>query len=101
MHANGLMPLINKPTRLTLLTATLIDNIFTNSYKSDNHSLQGILTSDVSDHFAQFHIIQDDDSHSTKDQYQLIRLKNKSNTEKYIQSINSFDWGKVNQIFKL
>ena len=44
-------PLITKPTRVTSNTATLIDNIFTNSGRN---SFNGILLSDISDHFPIF-----------------------------------------------
>ena len=48
----GLFPLINKPTRVTLESATLIDNIFTNLY---NDGRSGILVTDeISDHFPVF-----------------------------------------------
>ncbi len=46
----GLMPMITKPTRITHKTATLIDNIYTNT-KSACNSLSGILISQMSDHF--------------------------------------------------
>ena len=50
---NGAVPLINKPTRVTPTTATLIDNIFTNNYF--NLSLKkGIIKTSISDHFAIF-----------------------------------------------
>lgn len=56
MYANSQIPLIYKPTRETKSTATLIDNIFTNNYKVNDHLLQGLLITDVSDHYIIFHI---------------------------------------------
>ena len=35
MFSNSFIPLINKPTRVTHKTATLVDNIFTNIYKNE------------------------------------------------------------------
>ena len=53
MFGHMFFPLmITLPTRITAHTATVIDNIFTNN--SDNHSLNGLLLLDISDHL---HII--------------------------------------------
>ena len=45
-------PSINVPTRITLMSETLIDNIFTNSFDKDNNS--GVFTNDVTDHLPIF-----------------------------------------------
>ena len=50
---NGAIPLINKPTRVTCTTATLIDNIFTNNV-FDTSLKKGIIKSSISDHFPIF-----------------------------------------------
>ena len=55
VYANGLTPMINKPTRLTKTTASLIDNIFINSYTSNVNA--GIIYSDVSDHLPVFVVL--------------------------------------------
>ena len=52
-YSFGLFPLINKPTRVTCNTATLIDNVFTNVL-SDSNMLNGIFYTDISDHFPVF-----------------------------------------------
>ena len=49
----GIFPLIDKPTRITRLTASLIDNIFTNVLNKNITS--GIFITDVSDHFPVFY----------------------------------------------
>ena len=51
MYSHAFNPLITKPTRVTGNTATLIDNIFTNSSRN---SFNGIILSDISDHFPIF-----------------------------------------------
>ena len=56
MLTSSYIPLINKPTRVTETTATIIDNIFTNSNNWNNIS-RGILPTDVSDHFSIFCIL--------------------------------------------
>ena len=53
MYSYSYTPLITKPTRVTHNTATLIDNIFTNEQFNES-SIQGILCTDVSDHFPVF-----------------------------------------------
>ena len=37
-------------------TATLIDNVFTNNFQNLNNTFQGILVTDLSDHYPIFHI---------------------------------------------
>ena len=51
---NGFFPLINKPTRITTDSATLIDNIFTNIH--DARLKSGIWVVDISDHLPIFAI---------------------------------------------
>ena len=55
MYSNLLSPLINRPTRITSHTATLIDNIITNNIDAD--SVNGLLFSDISDHLPIFSIL--------------------------------------------
>ena len=55
MFSHSFAPLINKPTRVSNHSATLIDNIFHNKHISDE-SVQGILYTDISDHFPVFYI---------------------------------------------
>ena len=55
MSSNCFIPLITRPTRITNSSATLIDNIFTNQFSSQQ-SLQGILLTDISDHYPVFYI---------------------------------------------
>ena len=51
--SNGFLPLINKPTRVTKYSATIIDNIITNDIVNVSH-IQGLLLADISDHFPIF-----------------------------------------------
>ena len=54
--SNGFLPLITRPTRVTPTSARLIDNIFTNNIAVVSHCMQGLLVTDVSDHYPIFHI---------------------------------------------
>ena len=56
MYSNNLFPLITKPSRITIETATLIDNIFTNSLESQITA--GLLINDISDHLPVFAFFQ-------------------------------------------
>ena len=59
VYDNSLRPLIDKPTRLSNSSTTLIDNIFTNVY--DRQVRSGILYNDITDHFPIFQITLDYD----------------------------------------
>lgn len=61
----GFYPLINKPTRLSIDSATLLDNIFTNS--TYDSIVSGICVSDISDHFPIFSISSIIGSRSTRE----------------------------------
>ena len=50
IYQNGMIPTINKPTRVTKKTASTIDHIITNSFV-ENTFKTAIIKSDVSDHF--------------------------------------------------
>ena len=52
---HSLVPIVNKPTRVTKNNATLIDYIITN-YFTDQENLTGILKTYISDHFSIFNI---------------------------------------------
>ena len=56
MYSHGFYNTINRPTRVTSHSATLIDNIFTNDL--NDYILNGILLTDLSDHYAPFNIIK-------------------------------------------
>ena len=53
LFQHGLMPLINKPTRVTRRSATLIDLIITNQFDNCLFT-SGIIKSQISDHFPTF-----------------------------------------------
>ena len=56
MYSCGLYPLITKPSRITDITATLIDNIFTTELQFQVNS--GLLITDISDHLPVFAILR-------------------------------------------
>ena len=97
MFANSLIPLINKPTRITSHSATIIDNIFSNKFDYNTKVIQGNLTTDLSDHFAQFHITETTQKCSPSSEYMLIRVKNQTNFDKYTNAITHFNWSGIQE----
>ena len=55
LYAASFFPLINRPTRITMETATLIDNIFCNAIINNTY-FSGIIPADISDHYPVFTI---------------------------------------------
>jgi hypothetical protein len=90
---HSLFPAINKPTRLTSNTATLIDNIFTStSFMSNSRS--GILLWDLSDHFPVFFIKYFDPS-SKQEATKLTRSHCAANKMGFSNDISNIDWSPV------
>ena len=58
MFSHFFIPSINRPTRVSenSATCTLIDNIFSNVSGQDSNPVNGILYTDISDHFPVFRI---------------------------------------------
>ena len=56
LFTSSFFPLINRPTRITQHTATLIDNIFSNDLDQLESSINGLIFSDISDHLPIFHL---------------------------------------------
>ena len=54
LGSHGIFPLINRPTRITLESFRLIDNIYTNELKPNK---SGVLINDLSDHLPIFMIL--------------------------------------------
>ena len=76
MYSLSLYPLITKPSRITVDSATVIDNIFTNYM--ENGLVSGLLMTDISDHLPVFVIhgcdyVKEKDNHTT--QYRRIRTE--------------------------
>ena len=97
MHSSGLVPLINRPTRVTHQSATLIDHIFTNNINQCENMLQGILLTDITDHYPIFHmccISNVNSSNSDEDIYYCRRINNK-NKQQFKISISELNWNNV------
>ena len=86
-------PLINKPTRVRENSATLIDNIFTNNLESKSN--QGILYTDITDHFPIFYGCESLYTKSS-DQYVTKRMYYDENVSKFVNILRAANWDDVN-----
>ena len=59
LHSYMFFPMITRPTRITSHIATLLDNIFANTFF--DHSRSSLLITDISDHLPVFSIHSNDD----------------------------------------
>ena len=92
MYTHSYIPLITKATRVYKSSATLIDNIFTNTVGSDN--MNGVLMTDISDHFPIYTItkhIKEKEIQRTK----TIRVTSEVNIKKFKDKLLNIDWHPV------
>ena len=61
--SRGLLPLIPRPTRICSTTASIIDHMITNDIMQ--HSVSGIILTDVDDHFGAFNFTNNTKTHNT------------------------------------
>ena len=92
--SNGYVPLINRPTRVTEFTATLIDQVFTNAIDTLNPSryINGIIYSDVSDHFPIIHICKTHEKSLPDKGIYSFQDMSDCNLSKLKQSLGNADW---------
>ena len=90
MYSNGLYPLIDKPTRITQQSATLIDNIFTNDMTHD--IICGLLINDISDHLPLFSISGQSITRHKYQQPKHIRQVNKQSLDAFIKDLDKQSW---------
>ena len=88
------VPLINRPTRVTSNTCTLIDNIWCNHYQQLVNPDQGVFISSISDHYPVFHIDSVQSPEKTVKSRER-RLINSRTSDKFIQNISLENWDPV------
>ena len=96
MSSSTFLHLITRPTRVTATSATLIDNIFTNYLEDISHSIQGLDTTDASDHFQIFHISRGMQM-SVFDTHVCRRLYSLRNKEEFCHDISTTYWDETNR----
>ena len=94
LYSYGVFPQINKPTRVTSASATIIDNIFTNVLSVDSKC--GIVCNDISDHLPIFYVTEYRGLSSTnKETYKIIRRCSEKNINKFKKRLETHDWKSV------
>ena len=92
LHSNSFIFFINKPTREEKKqSATLIDNIFTNSLSDMDHTIQGIIYSDISDHFPILHINYSFQA-ANLDSEIVVRNLSQRNKQAFCRAVSEVDW---------
>ena len=86
---------INRPTRVTEQSATLIDHIMCNNFGPSISCYQGILITDISDHYPVFHISQYTNFKKDENKFILKRKMCPSNYAKFKDTISITDWSSV------
>ena len=89
------LPFINRPTRITAHSASLIDNILTNNLPINTKS--GILFTDISDHLPVFMVLPESDEETTnQNKTNLVRrLINAKTKEKFKNQLSSHSWDSI------
>ena len=90
LTSNLLIPHITLPTRITLFSKTLIDNIFSNSLNFQ-HGISGNLTVSISDHLAQFLIIPENKEFQPKQKSIYIRDTKYFDRDNFILDLYDID----------
>ena len=95
---HGAIPLINKPTRVTASTATLIDNILTNSFFEASLK-KGIIKTSVSDHFPVFAALNiSKNKRSTSDKIEITKRNfSERNKASFKKDLKKADWSILNR----
>ena len=95
LYSHAFLPLMNPPTRITQNSATIIDNIFTYNIRELECGQNGILVTDISDHFPIFHIGKKTQIARTGDTY--ISSRNYSHVNKLSsqQALTEIDWSEM------
>ena len=95
MLSKSFIPLTRKPTRITDVASTLIDNIFVNNAFCDISS--GIIVSDLSDHFPIYASISGFviGNKSRQTVNPSIRVMSESNLNRLRERLGSVDWSSV------
>ena len=95
LYMYNMLPLIKKPTRITNTSASLIDNILSNRIQESIYNLQGILYSDISDHFPVFSINCLQNIMENEPQYINKRTISQRNMESFKHDCELTNWNSV------
>ena len=93
LYSLGLYPLIDRPSRITSNSATLIDNIFTNELQHDH--ISGLLINDTSDHLPVFSIKKCYLDRNPVKEFIMIRNENKEAIKALGKALGEKNWDEV------
>ena len=96
------IPVINRPTSVTMNTCTFIDNTCANQHDVRENQVHGILKTDINDHFLLFYINCRKSPSSSDDDYKLICIINEVRSTLRSKIWNGafwIHWVTVNLIF--
>ena len=96
MYSSGFFPVINKPTRITENSATLIDNIWINQI-NEHENLSGLIVDDISDHLPIYCIINPNctsssKSESTSKSVKYVRKEGQNNVSRLLEMLGKENW---------
>ena len=92
----GMLPKIDRPTRINKNSATLIDNILTNVHQADIES--GLWIADISDHLPIFAIIPSSFTKLTKcSGFIHKRIYSAANMNNFHEKLSNTDWSDIHQ----
>ena len=95
IYQSGLIPTINKPTRVTRKTATIIDHILANSFLDTNFQTM-IFKADISDHFSICFLLQSTmPKIENKVTYITRRITKQDAIEKFNQDLYKISWDDI------
>ena len=100
-----MFPLIDRPTRITSHSATLLENIFTNVF--DNKIKSGVCVSDITDHYPIFQITSSLSIKNRPCRTNYSRSFTQCNMRTFVNRIELVDWNdiisvnSVNQAYSL
>ena len=94
LFSYSLIPLINRPTRITKSTATLINDVFTDNFVNMESSVQAIMVTDITDHFLIIHI--DWKNEQAYSEATLVRrLYSHRNKQSFFTELTALDWNEM------
>ena len=95
MFRCGMVPVINKPTRVTRYTATAIDHMFTNSI-INTEIKSAIIRADISDHFLILFVVKAKvDVNIKTEQYILKRNISDQSIKKFKLKLGHVTWDDI------
>ena len=94
-HSHNYLNLINKPTRVTNTSYSLIDNIWTNIYA--NHKKSGIIHSKISDHFPVMSVFEIGKKKTNFVTHEFITLRDfsEANYLRFSEELSEVQWDLV------